>query len=86
MKLFNWTKIIAVSDSSKKEQLQELFAKHNIKCKIKVKEILQKNAFDTARIGTLGNNKVKLTYSFYVEKENLEIGRQLISSVSLSNL
>lgn len=86
MKLFNWTKIITVSDSNKKEQLQELFLKHNINYKMKVKEILQKNAFDTARIGTLGNNKIKLTYSFYVEKENIEMGRQLISSVSLSSL
>ena len=86
MKLFNWTKIIAVSDSNKKEQIQELFLKHNIKYKMKVKEILQKNAFDTAKIGTLGNNKIKLIYSFYVEKQNIEMGRQLISSVSLSNL
>lgn len=86
MKLFNWTKIITVSDNKNKELIQDLFAAQNIKYKMKVKEILQKNAFDTARIGTLGNNNMKLTYSFYVEKENYDIGRQLINSVNLSHL
>ena len=85
MKLFNWAKIIAVSENNKKEQIQELLAAHNIKYKMKVKEILQKNSFDTARVGTLGINKIKLTYSFYVEKENLYMCRNLISSVSLSH-
>lgn len=42
MYFFQKTKIITVSDSKKKEQIQELFAKHNIEYKIKVKEILQK--------------------------------------------
>ena len=85
MKLFNWTKLITVSDNKKREQIQELFAEHNIKYKMKVKEILQKNAFDTAVVGTLGNNKFKPNYSFYIEKENFDMGRQLISSVSLSH-
>lgn len=84
MKLFNWAKIIAVSENNKKEQIQELLATHNIKYKMKVKEILQKNAFDTARMGTLESNKTKLTYSFYVEKENLDMCKNLINSVSLS--
>ena len=84
MKFFNWAKLITVCDSREKEQIQELFAEHNIQYKMKIKEILQKNAFDAARIGTLGNNKIKLNYSFYVEKENVEIGKHLVSSVHLS--
>ena len=60
MRLFNWTKIITISDNKKKELIQELFAAQNIQYKIRVKEILQKNAFDTALIGTFGNNKIKL--------------------------
>lgn len=86
MKLFNWAKIITVSDNRKREQIQELFAEHNIKYKMKAKEILQKNAFDTARLGTLGNNKIKITYSFYVEKENFDMGRHLIGSVNCEGL
>lgn len=85
MKLFNWAKIIAVSENNKKEQIQELFAAHNIKYKMKLKEVLQKSAFDSARVGTPGSNQIKLTYSFYVEKENLAMCRNLISSVSLSH-
>lgn len=85
MKLFNWAKIIAVNENNKKEQIQELFAEHNIKYKIRVKKILQENAFDTARVGTLGSNQIKLTYSFYVEKENLDMCRNLVNSVSLSH-
>lgn len=85
MKLFNWVKIITVSDSKKKEVIQELFAAQNIDYKIKVKEIFQKNAFDTARIGTLGNNKIKFTYSFYVEKDNYDMGRHLVNSVNFSH-
>lgn len=83
MKLFNWRKIITVGNNQNKELIQELFAAQNIRYKMKVKEILQKNAFDTALIGTFGNNKMKLTYSFYVEKENYDIGKHLIPSVNL---
>ena len=84
MKLFNWTKLITVNNNRAKEQIQELFAEHNIQYKMKVKEILQKNVFDTARIGTLGNNKMKFNYSFYIEKKNFDIGRHLISSIGHS--
>lgn len=49
---------------------------------MKVKEILQKNTFDTALIGTLGNNKMKPTYTFYIEKEKYDLGKHLISSIN----
>ena len=82
MKLFNWTKVITVNDNKTNELIQELFAEQNIKYKMKTKEILQKNAFDTALIGTLGNNKMKLTYTFYIEKEKYDLGKHLISSIN----
>lgn len=78
MYFFQKTKIITVSDSKKKEQIQELFAKHNIEYKIKVKEILQKNPIDSAIIGTLGLNWIKIMYSFYVKKEDLLVVRELL--------
>ena len=78
MYFFQKTKIITVSDSKKKEQIQELFAKHNIEYKIKVKEILQKNPIDSAIIGTLGLNRIKIMYSFYVKKEDLIVVRELL--------
>lgn len=69
MNIFHRTKIITVSDPSKKVQIQELLAKHNIEYTMKAKELLQKNAIDAARAGTLGMNKAKLNYSFYVQKQ-----------------
>lgn len=78
MYFFQKTKIITVSDSKKKEQIQELFAKHNIEYKIKVKEILQKNPIDSAIIGTHGLNRIKIMYSFYVKKEDLLVVRELL--------
>lgn len=78
MYFFQKTKIITVSDSKKKEQIQELFAKHNIEYKIKVKEILQKNPIDSAIIGTFGLNRIKIMYSFYVKKEDLLVVRELL--------
>lgn len=78
MYFFQKTKIITVSDSKKKEQIQELFAKHNIEYKIKVKEILQKSPIDSAIIGTLGLNRIKIMYSFYVKKEDLLVVRELL--------
>ena len=80
MKIFHKTKIITVNDFKKKEQIQELFAKHNIEYKIKVKEI-QKNPIDAAIVGTLGLNRIKITYSFYVKKEDLFAVRELLKNL-----
>ena len=81
MLFFRKTKIITVSDFKKREQIQELFAKHNIEYKIKVKEILQKNPMDTAIAGTLGLNKIKITYSFYVKKTDLFVVREVLKNL-----
>lgn len=81
--IFNKVKIVTVSDNKKKEQIQEVLAEHNIMFKIKVKEILHKNPLDAALIGTFGNNKIKFTYSFYVEKENLDVAHHLLKGSNL---
>ena len=64
--------------NKKKEQIQELFAKHNIEYKIKVKEILQKNPIDSAIIGTLGLNRSKNHVFLLCEKEDLLVVRELL--------
>lgn len=81
MNIFHWSKVVTVSDYMKKQEIQELFAQYHIEYKIKVKEILQKNPIDTAVIGTLGMNKMKTVYSFYVEKENLAITKELLKGI-----
>ena len=55
---------------------------HKIEYKIKIKEIMQKNAIDTARLGSFGNNKVKFRYSFYVDKEDRQLADDIVKSIS----
>ena len=81
MKIFHRTKVITVDDHAKKEHIQDLFAQYHIEYKIKIKEILQKNPMDTAVIGTLGMNKMKISYSFYVEKENAAAAKELLKRI-----
>ena len=81
MKIFHRTKVITVSDSAKKEQIQELFARHNIEYRMKMKEILQKNPVDTAVIGTLGMNQMKISCSFYVQKEDSVLVKELLRHI-----
>ena len=76
-------KIITVSDPAKKELVQGLLARHNIEYRMRAKEILQKNPVDTARVGTLGMNQTKITYSFYVDKADVEAAKSLLRSGSL---
>lgn len=83
MNIFHRTKIITVSDPTKKELVQGLLARHKIEYKMKAKEILQKNAIDAARIGTLGMNKMKITYSFYVDKADADAAISLLRSGNL---
>ncbi len=81
MRLFQREKVITVSDSRQKEMIQEAFLQHKIEYKIKIKEIMQKNAIDTARLGSLGNNKVKFQYSFYVDREDRQLADDIVKSI-----
>lgn len=76
------TKIITVSDHRKREQIQELFARHHIEYMLKVKDILQKNPVDAAKIGTLGMNKMKMQYSFYVDKADSAMAKELVAGIA----
>lgn len=81
MNIFHRSKVITVSDYAKKEQIQELFAQNNIEYRIKAREILQKNPIDTAVIGTLGMNRMKISYSFYVDKADSAIVKELLKNI-----
>ena len=84
MRLFQREKVITVSASRQKEKIQEAFVQHKIEYKIKIKEIMQKNAIDTARLGSLGNNKVKFQYSFYVDREDRQLADDIVKSIRFS--
>lgn len=78
-----WIKLIPVGDSKKKEQIQAMLVKNHIAYKVKVKEAFRKNAYDTARLGSLGNNQVKLMYSFYVQKEQVDLAKHCLRDAGL---
>ncbi len=80
---FKWMKLVTVNDSKKKEQIQEIFVNNHVEYKIKVKEAFRKNVYDTARLGSLGNNQVKLTYSFYVEKDGIDLAKHCLKDAGL---
>ena len=72
MNFFRREKVITVSDSRQKEKIQ-----HNIAYKIKVKETLQRNVIDAARLGSMGKDRMKFQYSFYVDKSDRDLARHL---------
>ena len=76
-------KIYSTNDPEKKKKIQEVLSQNNIKYKVKAKDVFKINIFDTAVLGSLGNNKIKITYYFYVAKEEQDYVRNLIYSENL---
>ena len=71
-------KIYSTNDPEKKEKCQ-----NNIKYKVKAKDVFKINIFDTAVLGSLGNNQIKITYYFYVAEEEQDYVRSLICAENL---
>lgn len=76
-------KVYSTNDPEKKKKIQEVLSQNNIKYKVKAKDVFKINIFDTAVLGSLGNNKIKITYYFYVAKEEQDYVRNLIYSENL---
>ena len=67
--MFEWlfrTKVAEISDSEKRNQIQDIFRENRIDYVIKVKDAKQRNVMDAAHLGN--NAKVKLVYAFWVKK------------------
>ncbi len=78
MNIFRRLKVITVNDPTKKEQIQALFACYNIEYIIKEKEIPAKKTADAMGTGNSGTGRIKNEYSFYVDKDNSAIARELL--------
>ena len=74
-------KIYSTNDPEKKEKFQEVL--NNIKYKVKAKDVFKINIFDTAVLGSLGNNQIKITYYFYVAEEEQDYVMSLICAENL---
>lgn len=71
-------KLMSVSDNRKKERVQAVLVKNGIDYKMKAKEAFRKNTYDAAKLGSLGNNQVKLTYSFYVKRDQADLAKYFL--------
>ena len=76
-------KIYSTNDPEKKEKFQEVLCQNNIKYKVKAKDVFKINIFDTAVLGSLGNNQIKITYYFYVAEEEQDYVMSLICAENL---
>lgn len=74
---FRWSRLTSVCDSVDKNRIQETLSENNIAFKIKVQDLSVRNTFDFPYAG-IGTNKLKLTYTFYVKKQDIEFALHLL--------
>ena len=70
--------VYSTSDSCQKERVQEILNENHIEYRIRVRDDSRRNPVDQARLGSLGNNRLLVTYSFYVDKKDAEWAVRLI--------
>lgn len=73
-------RVYSTSDSFQKERVQEILNENHIEYKIRIRDDSRRNPFDQAGLGSLGNNRLLVTYSFYVDKKDAEWAVRLIHS------
>lgn len=74
------TKCITVSTAAEKERILSLLVEHNIPYRVKMDNVHQSISFS----GFGGVNSVKLAYTFYVKKDQVEEALFLIRGGTLS--
>lgn len=76
------TKCITVSTAAEKERILNILVENNIPYRVKMDNVNQANTFGGYGIG--GVNSVKITYTFYVKKDQLDEALFLIRGGTLS--
>lgn len=74
---FGWSSLTCVYTTDDKNRIQETLYENNIPFKLSVKDLSIKNTFDLPYAG-IGTNKLKLSYTFYVKKKDIEFALHLI--------
>ena len=72
--------LITVTDTRRKERIQEILAFHGIPYSVRIKQVYPRNLFDNSMMGGAGGNTVKYNYIFYVEKSVAERARELVQA------
>lgn len=73
-----WTQLTSLYTSDDKNRIQETLSENNITFKVRVKDLSVRNTFDLPYAG-IGTNKLKLSYTFYVKKQDLEFALHLLN-------
>ena len=74
---FGWSSLTCVYTTDDKNRIQETLYENNIPFKLSVKDLSIKNTFDLHYTG-IGTNKLKLSYTIYVKKKDIEFALHLI--------
>ena len=74
------SQIATVSDSDQGSRITDALAAAGIKFYCKTKDVNQRNAFDQARIGTLGI-KPKYITEIFVDKENADMAFHIVHTL-----
>lgn len=72
-------RVYSTSDSFQKERVQEILNENHIEYKIRARDDSRRNPFDRPDLEA-GNNRLLVTYSFYVDKKDAEWEVRLIHS------
>lgn len=77
IKFFQWSQLTSVYNLVDKNMIQEILFNNNIIYRMKVKDLSVRNPFDYRYAG-IGTNKLKLSYTFYVKKQDLKFALHLL--------
>ncbi len=71
-------KLCMTTDEAERVRVQTLLHQQGIACKLKAKDCTQINIPDAFALGNMGKPQGKLTYTFYVNKEDADTALMLI--------
>lgn len=74
---FGWSQLTSVYSPDDRNRIQETLSEYNIAFKVNVKDLSIRNTFDLP-YAAIGANKLKLSYTFYVKKKDLEYALHLL--------
>jgi hypothetical protein len=74
---FHWSSLTCVYTTDDKNRIQETLYENKIPFKLSVKDLSIRNKFDLP-YGSIGTNRLKLSYEFYVKKKDIEFALHLI--------
>ncbi len=78
--MFGKEKVFTTTDVEQKNRIEDILSEHQIKYRIRMKDVNQLNPFHTALMGTMlaGDNKPRYAWDFYVDSRDMEYASKLL--------